>query len=91
MKKGTINVRDITLVSRGQPNIGAFQKPVFVTVGGDDVYRGDAVVFSVPGSIFNSYGTVSNYNENGLKIDVFNQLLNKWEYYKVALCNSFMS
>ena len=81
MKKGTIKRKDIILTRQGQSY--NFNPPLFFDKRGEPVYSGDMVRFYVNGEVFPSTGSVSNLRE--LRIDVFNTLLNKWEFYLIDL------
>lgn len=47
----------------------------------NDIKEGDAVEFYVDGNLFPCNGTISI--QEGIIINTFNTLLNKWEYYSV--------
>lgn len=80
MRKGIINIKDTKLVTIGG---SIFRAPLFVDADGTDIHKGDIIEFHPEGDIFPSSGTVSNYK--GLRVDVFNSILNKWQYYELEI------
>ena len=79
MKKVTLKIEDLKLLYHAQPLSQYLHEPLFQTIDGDDVWSGDSVSFYVNGEYLPHNGTVSNLN--GLQVDCFNTLLNKWQYY----------
>lgn len=77
--KGTINIKGLRLLLRARTC--RFEDPLFVLDCGSKVFSGDTVEFYVDDNVFPSSGTVSNYK--GLRVDCFNTLMNKWEYYRI--------
>ena len=80
MKKGSINIKNTKLVNIGG---SVFRDPLFIGADGTDIHTGDTIEFYPEGNLFPSYGTVSNHN--GLRADVFNSMLNKWQYYELEI------
>lgn len=79
MEKGRLKISELVLVSNSQPMSQHLRAPLFQTRDGDNVWSGDAVGFYVNGEHLPRVGTVSTLK--GLRVDCFNTLLNKWEYY----------
>ena len=74
-----IKLSDLSLVSSRSPV--DTRSPVFHTASGDPVYLGDTVSFIKDGEHLPTSGTISNIN--GLHVDCFSTLLNKWRSYYV--------
>ena len=79
MEKGKLKIGDLKLLYNSQPLSQYFDAPIFKTRDGDGVWSGDSVSFYVNGEHLPHNGTISIIN--GLRVDCFNTLLNKWEYY----------
>ena len=79
MVEGKINKSTIRLVYHNQKS-DDYYVPLFETLDGECIYSGDTVEFA--NGIFPSVGIISNYN--GLKVQCFNTVLNKWAYYCIA-------
>lgn len=81
--KGKIKSSNIYLVN--SKNIFQTGKALFHDKDGQSVYSGDTVKFYIENEVYPSSGTVSNLKS--LRIDTFNTLLNKWEYYLIECEN----
>ena len=79
MEKGKLKIEDLELLYHAQPLSQYLHEPLFQTRDGDSVWGGDSVSFYVNGEHLPHNGIVSAIN--GLRVDVFNTFLNKWEYY----------
>ena len=76
MKK--VNAQDLRPIVSGGRH--CFQKPLF-TANDEEIFSGDRVEFYIKDEIFPHSGTVSTLN--GKRVECFNQILNKWEYYEI--------
>ena len=79
--KGKIKRTEILKISHGRPY--EHGEPLLFDKIGEPVFPGDMVQFSVKGEIYQRTGYVSNIQ--GLSIGVFNNVLNKWEFYLIDL------
>lgn len=84
MEKGRISIKDIQNVYHSRPFCDTINEThLFRTKYDEKVYNGDVVNFYNHSKKTVSCGVVRE--KSGLIIEVFNQLLNRHEYYKIEL------
>jgi len=81
VKKGKLGIDGLKLLYRSDL-IPQHSGPLFQTTDGDDVFMGDSVAFYVGGEHLPHNGIVVS-TTNGLRINCFNTILYRWEYYAV--------
>jgi hypothetical protein len=81
MKKGTLKKNELKLLYHGHQLDKYFENPLFVTDDDEGVWPGDTVEFYVDGDHMPHNGIISN--RIGLRVDCYNTLLDKWQYYEV--------
>ena len=80
--RGTITLKNrIKYIHSDHPLKRYLQPTLFIDSYGEEIKSGDTIEFYTQDSIFPSNGTVSIIN--GLRVDCFNTLLNKWTYYVI--------
>lgn len=79
--RGKINISQLGFVMSPQEIGNKFKDPIFLLSDGTPIYPGDTVEFFINDQIFTTSGIVENIN--GLRVAVFNQLLNKWQYFEI--------
>jgi len=80
----TINSNDLSIVTENTSGLSRAIRPVlFEDRNGDSVKDGDTLEFYVDNEIMPHSGTISNIS--GLRMECFNTILNKWQYYPVEI------
>ncbi len=78
-----IEIKDIRLVSSPQDlRNRIIGEALFETTDGDLVFEGDIVSFYKDGDVYPLSGSISNIN--GLKIALYDNVFDVWEYEEVA-------